>query len=154
MLMLEGIAEYPENWMFIISKDKRAYQCLGCLYEETSLESDIQEVIDQHEHLCSQHTAELAISRYELVKALEDIARLEYQQGLNDYILKDILLRGGLWANIATQIGWLTNQNGNYYWNKSLDNVMEYFSITEDRLSSNPKLIYPGLSYTRDKEQK
>lgn len=144
MLMLEGIAEYPENWMFIISKDRKAYQCLGCLAEIVASETDIEDETVSHYNCCPKDCAELAISRYELIKALEDIARLEYKQELNDEISCQILLRGGLWVNTANHVGWLLSRNGNYYWTESLVSAMEYFGITENDFNETPRLDYPG----------
>jgi hypothetical protein len=143
MLMLDSIAEYPENWMFIISKDRKASQCLGCLSQNLITERDMEEETASHYETCPKDCAEIAISRYELIKALEDIARLEYNQELNDNISRDILLRGGLWVNAASRIGWLLSENGNYRWTGNLQDAMEYFNITDNDFNETPRLDYP-----------
>jgi hypothetical protein len=153
LMAVDTISDYPANWMYILPNNSISnFQCLGCLDVCPCGEDTYQPILDEHTVNCSSNS-HLAISRFELLSVLEELANIEYQTKLNSAILSNILSRGGAWAIMAKELGWLLVEDNRYLWEADFSRVVAKLNVDEANLASNtPSGIIQWLERTNTKE--
>lgn len=136
LMAVDTVSDYPINWMYILPENSISdFQCLGCL-DVCPCSSDIyQESLDAHSSKCLTN-AELAISRFELLSVLEEMAKIEYKATLDSAILSSILSKGGAWMIMAKELGWLVVEDSRYIWEADFNRVLDKLRIDENIMAS------------------
>jgi len=137
LMAIDTVSDYPKNWMYLLPNENISnFQCLGCLDLCPCDGERYQEKLEAHSLECTSNT-ELAISRFELLSVLGQIAKMEYQTTLNSLILSQILSRGGVILIMAKELGCLIPEDNRYFWEADFNKVINTLDIDKENIIDN-----------------